>query len=113
MLMTFTPRLSGVGDQIPLVFPIGQVACWASQSISNQVTLKPAAARVCQLVSARQRTHSINRLCLTGDQVVGSHLPSINDLLAGQEIRLREMGMNDIRHRVVSARRLSGFHIRN
>ncbi len=53
IVMTGTPRLSGVGHQMTLVFPSGHVACWASQSIVKQVTLKPAAARVCQLVSSR------------------------------------------------------------
>jgi len=53
ILMTRIPRLSVVGFQMVLVFPRGQVACSASQSMAKQATPKPAAARVCQLLSSR------------------------------------------------------------
>jgi hypothetical protein len=49
ILITSSCPRSTAGDQLRLVRPSGQVACWPFQSIVKSLASKPSPARACHL----------------------------------------------------------------
>jgi hypothetical protein len=59
------------------------------------------------------RAQQINLALVAGHQMIGNHIPGIDDMFTGEQIALSQVGMNDIGHRVVNRGRVGGFHIGN
>ena len=58
-------------------------------------------------------TQQIDLTFGAGHQMIGNHIPGIDDMFAREQIALGQMGMNDIGHGMVGRGRIGGFHIRN